>query len=140
MRVLLDANVYISYLLAPEGEGVIVHIVEVGIAGAFRMLLPKALLEKIVVTVLKHEHLSRRIPPDDLRTFVNLISREAEVIPKIGASIPSVTRDRKDDYLVAYALVGQADYLVSGNKYLLALERIGEMEIVTPAAFLRLLE
>jgi len=34
-------------------------------------------------------------------------------------SYPAITRDRSDDYLLAYALVGQADYLVTGDRGLL---------------------
>ena len=42
----------------------------------------------------------------------------------------------KDDYLPAYALVGQADYLVTGDKDLLVLqELISDFSIPTPWQF-----
>lgn len=53
--------------------------------------------------------------------------------------IPRITRDLKDDYLLAYAVVGEADYLVTGDKDLLVLEKIGEVAIVSPADFAKLL-
>ena len=53
--------------------------------------------------------------------FARLVAREAEIAPRIEAPIPAVTRDPEDDYLIAYALVGRADYLVSGDKDLLVM-------------------
>ena len=104
------------------------------------MLLPEALLDEIVVTVRSHQHLRARITAEDLEVFARLISREAEGISKIEDPIPPVTRDREDDYLIAYALVGRADYLVSGDKDLLVLDPLGDLRIVDPAAFLQVIE
>lgn len=50
-----------------------------------------------------------------------------------------MTRDPKDDYLIAYAVIGEADYLVTGDKDLLVLEQIAGVTIVTPARFADLL-
>ena len=138
MRVLLDTNVLISYLLAPDGGGATTRVVQAGMMGGFQMLLPEELLEEVVVTVRTHDHLAQRIPVEDLRAFVDLVSREGETIPRIKEAIPAVTCDPEDDYLIAYALVGQADYLVSGDKDLLVLDQIGDIVIVTPAEFLQL--
>jgi hypothetical protein len=51
-----------------------------------------------------------------------------------------VTRDPKDDYLIAYALVGAADYRVTGDRDLLVLGQVDDVKIVTPRAFATLLE
>ncbi len=51
-----------------------------------------------------------------------------------------VMRDLKDDYLLAYALVGEADYLVTGDKDLLELQGpITGLEILTSAQFIDVL-
>jgi predicted nucleic acid-binding protein len=50
------------------------------------------------------------------------------------------SRDPKDDYLIAYALIYQADYLVTGDKDLLVLGKVEELEIVRPAEMRKLLE
>ena len=65
----------------------------------------------------------------------------AELIPPISSGgssktvLPVVTRDAKDDYLLAYALVGQADYLVTGDEDLLVLQEIEGLKIVNPTQF-----
>lgn len=45
-------------------------------------------------------------------------------------------RDPEDDYLLAYALVGKADYLVTGDRDLLVLGSVGKTKIVTAQQFL----
>ncbi|HRO24267.1 MAG TPA: putative toxin-antitoxin system toxin component, PIN family, partial [Promineifilum sp.] len=63
----------------------------------------------------------------------------AEEIPRIEQTIPAIARDAKDDYLLAYAVVEQADYLVTGDKDLLVLEEIARVKIVSTVAFADLL-
>jgi putative PIN family toxin of toxin-antitoxin system len=48
--------------------------------------------------------------------------------------------DPGDDYLLAMALAAGADFLVTGDRALLALKRIGRTQIVTPARFAALLD
>jgi predicted nucleic acid-binding protein len=47
--------------------------------------------------------------------------------------------DPKDDHLIAYAVTGQADYLVSGDKELLLLQTAGSVAIVNSAQFRQVL-
>jgi putative PIN family toxin of toxin-antitoxin system len=71
---------------------------------------------------------------------VRLVSGLSETIPTIKEEIPAVTRDPKDDYLLAYALVGEADYLVTGDKDLLVLKQVDTVKIVTSREFLSILK
>lgn len=63
----------------------------------------------------------------------------AEMIPSIEQGIPAVSRDRKDDYLLAYAVVGAADFLETGDDDLLVLKKVGNLRIVSPPAFAEML-
>ncbi|KPK05223.1 MAG: hypothetical protein AMJ56_16235 [Anaerolineae bacterium SG8_19] len=136
MRVLIDTNVFISYLLSPHSAGVIQEIFEIWIEGSFSLLVPEALLNEILVTVTSKPRLSERIPPEVLEEFLTTIQILGETIPRITNPIPTATRDPKDDYLLAYALVGKADYLVTGDDDLLALnDQIEELRIWTPRQF-----
>ena len=140
MRVLIDTNVFISYLLSSHGAGVINEIFAAWAEGRFTLLVPEALLGELLVTVTTKPRLAKRIPPDNLKEFLATIQQMSEEVPRIKSPIPSVTRDPKDDYLLAYALVGGADYLVTGDEDLLALQQqIHELEILTPRQFSELL-
>lgn len=139
MRALLDTNIIISYLLLPESGGNPQAIFQALFDGQFTLLLPEDLLDEIVVTASQKEHLKQRMPVDRLREVVTFLQEIGEPIPRIKDTIPSVSRDPKDDYLLAYAVVGQADYLVSGDKDLLVLKRIEGVVIISPAEFAKLL-
>jgi putative PIN family toxin of toxin-antitoxin system len=140
MRVLIDSNVFINYLLTPRGAGPIRMILQAWSQGEFTLLIPEALLEEIQVTVRNRPHLSRRIPLELLGEFLDTIKALSEESALITDPIPTVTRDSKDDYLLAYALVGAADYLITGDDDLLTLDgAIHELRILTPRAFAELL-
>ena len=62
-----------------------------------------------------------------------------ELLTPITEEIPEVTRDAKDDYLVAYAMVGECDCLVTGDPDLFVVKKIGQLQIVSPAAFQKML-
>ena len=138
MRVLLDTNILISYLLNPRRESAATQIIRLGVLGKFVQLFPEELLEELARKAAQKKYLAERINPQELKDLVGILSRESEIIPKITEEIPAVSRDPKDDYLLAYALVGQADYLVTGDKDLLVLERVGTVTIATPRQFWQL--
>jgi predicted nucleic acid-binding protein len=53
---------------------------------------------------------------------------------------PDYSRDPKDDYLVAYGVVNEADYVITGDADLLVLGHIGRLQIVNPSDFVSLLK
>ena len=55
-------------------------------------------------------------------------------------SIPRISRDPDDDRVIACAVAGKADVMVSGDEDLLALERAGDMAILTATQFLEILK
>ncbi len=74
-----------------------------------------------------------------MEAFINLLTSVGEQLRPMVEEIPAVTRDAKDDYLIAYALVGECDYLVTGDPDVLVIEKIGKLQIVNPAEFQRIL-
>jgi putative PIN family toxin of toxin-antitoxin system len=140
MRVLLDANILISFLLIPHKQSPIYQVVTAGLRGEFVILLAGQLLEELARKAQGKKYLADRVTPQELKKFVRLVSELSETIPVIKEEIPAVTRDPKDDYLLAYALVGEADYLVTGDKDLLVLEQVDKVKIVTPREFITILK
>lgn len=139
MRVLLDSNIFISYLLYPRRAGPIRQIIQAFFSNRFTLIIPEALLDEFVNKIPHKPYLSERIRQDELEVFVELLKAFAEFLPKIEEEIPAVTRDSNDDYLLAYAVVGQADYLVTGDEDLLVIKRVGNLKIIQPAEFANIL-
>ena len=139
MRVLVDANVLISYLIVPQ-QSAISRIMDAALQRRFTLLLPQALLEELVEAVTVKPRLRKRIRRESLDGLVSRLLIAAEILPLIKGDMPIVSRDRKDDYLLAYALVGRADYLITGDEDLLVLGKIGDVLIMRPSDFLLVLE
>jgi putative PIN family toxin of toxin-antitoxin system len=139
LRVLLDANVYISYMLAPDAPGTIQQLMSAALEGRYMLLLPKELLREMSEALSRKESLLRRTNSEDRQKLLSRFMEIAEKIETIREDIPTVTRDRKDDYLLAYAVIGQVDYLVTGDMDLLVLDPVGPVRIVRPADFLAIL-
>ena len=140
LRVLIDTNVLISYLLQPDTLGAVQAVLRAFLEERFTLLVPGALLQELLVTGRGKRRLVKRIPPEDLTTFIAVLEEFGEAVGEITEPIPMVTRDPKNDYLLAYALVGEADYIVTGDKDLLELQgQITGLEILTPAQFIDML-
>ena len=121
LRILLDTNILISYLLTLRNESAINRVFDALYARDFVLLLPNKLLEELETVLANKKHLTQRVTAQDRAAFVASLAAIAEIVPTISEEISEVTSDRKDDYLLAYALVGRADYLVTGDEDLLTL-------------------
>lgn len=143
MRTLIDANVFISYLLPTKDSQkstTIQTIVEAGFSGQYTIVFPQELIAEIRKKVKEKTYLAKYITSEDVEEFVKLLETVAEFLEPITEEIPAVTRDAKDDYLLAYATVGQCDYLVSGDPDLLVLKKVGKLQIVSPSEFYQILK
>lgn len=139
MRVLVDTNLFIAYLLKPREDSFVNLLLSEVVEGRVTLLVPEALLTEIERTVKRKPHLLTMISEPQLHQFLSLLQLLCEEIPLITEAIPPITRDPKDDYLIAYAVIGQADYLISGDKDLLVLETVGSVSLVDSGQFRQLL-
>ena len=136
-RVLVDTNVYISYLLAPDREGAVADTIRM-ILSSWRVIVPSELIDELLDVYERKTFLRRNITEDEFHAFLEWITVVGKAPISLTAPPDSRSRDSKDDYLLAYALVERVDYLVTGDKDLLALGRVEGVQIINPVEFLRL--
>lgn len=135
---MLDANVFLSYLIAVDADKTVVRVVRACFGPTIRLIVPHELLDEIETTAVDKAYFRERIPAKLLQAFRQELTLLAEFPPPVEH--PSrFGRDADDDYLMAYALVNDVIYLVTGDQDLLVLGQIGNVRIVTPATFLQLL-
>ena len=139
MRALLDANVLISCLLSTRESSPTRTVVRAAILGTYTLLLHDEIATEIIEKVDTKPYLARRIMREEAEALFELLRQVAEPMPTITEEIPPVSRDPKDDYLLAYGLVGGADYLVTGDEDLLTLGDVEGLEIDSPREFVTLL-
>jgi uncharacterized protein len=140
MRILLDSNILISFLLKPLADNPIVRLMHAVVAGRCELLLPVDLLEEVRQVVRAKRHLARRIALNDLDDLIEILSLGAVEAPDIPGDVPALTRDPKDDYLLACAVVGLADYIVTGDDDLLVLKEVEGVRMVSAREFWEILD
>lgn len=138
MRVILDTNVWISYLLTPRETGTIVTVVRTCLAERLELVVPGELLDELMQARARKRYLRERSTEQQMQTLVEVLRHIGDV-PAPLTQVEPLARDPGDDYLIAYALVGRVDYLVTGDDDLLALEGISDLRIVDPVDFLDVL-
>jgi len=137
MRVILDANVLLSFAIGARGaDGVIGTILRLAIDGRCTLLLSPELLREVRDKLQTKRYFVDRFNAQAVDDFIAFLVSIGHLMPPLTEEIPAVTRDRKDNYLVAAALIGEADYLVSGDRHLLELgDALAPLKIRSPRAF-----
>lgn len=139
MRALIDTNVLISVLLSPSSSKPPAAIIDHAFANTFEFLVSETTIRELRNKVAAKPYLASRLTNDVVETFVLVISDLAAILPELEEEFPALSRDRKDDYLLFHAVTEGADFLVTGDKDLLVLERIDAARIVSPAEFVAIL-
>jgi putative PIN family toxin of toxin-antitoxin system len=131
MRVVLDSNVLVSALVG--------H-------GAPRRLLFSLLREHVIVSSVHllaelEDVLARKFQFSDgqIERIISLIVSESHLVevkdvPKV------VVEDPDDDLVLASAVEGESDFIVTGDRHLLRLREYGDIRIVTVREMLTLLK
>jgi predicted nucleic acid-binding protein len=76
---------------------------------------------------------------EELTRFVALLLALSDLV-ELPETIPRIRRDPNDDRIFACAVAGEADVIVSGDDDLLALGRVRDIAILSPADFLTRME
>ena len=136
-RVLLDANLLISYLLSPKNQSIVIEsLFDRIFAMEITLVLPTQVLTETFETIASKPYLAERISTSMIETFQRAIVAVADVTSD-RPEVVSLVRDPKDDYLIAHAIHSQVDYLVTGDRDLLVLgDVLAPLKIRTPQAFL----
>ena len=136
LRAVLDANVFVSAYVRPEGPpGQIVERLLKD--AAFEVVLSAAIVDEVLEALAYPKILKRartKVEPDLWFEDVVVL---AEFVT--DHEIGSVSRDPDDDKYIAAAIEGRASFVVSGDPDLLDIKEHSGVRIVNPRAFLDLL-
>lgn len=128
LRVVLDTNVLVSGLAYPAGAPG--RIVIAWNQGALDVVLSKYILDEMVRVLPKLSRNKRNA--EEIRDLADSFQFTAEIVEPSG-EVDEALRDKADGPVLGTLLAANADYLITGDKDLLALS--GKYPIVTPAAF-----
>jgi uncharacterized protein len=135
IRAVLDANVLASGAVnagGPSGQ-----LVDATRAGEFDLIISDHILSEVGRTFEKR-YFRSRLGPEQIAAFDLLLRRQASLTP-LTVQVHGVATHPADDLVLATALSGQADYLVTGDTKLQQLGSHQGVIILSPRAFLGIL-
>lgn len=131
MRVVLDTNVLFSALISPHGAPDLIY--RAWRIARFELVTSLIQLDEIR-RASRYSKLKAVLQPAKVGTMVNNLQR-AIVLEHL--TLEAEADDPDDDFLLAMALAGEADYLITGDHRagLLQREHVGRTRIMTPKVF-----
>ena len=135
MKVVLDTNVIVSSLLLPDS--IPGRILDRWREGYFQLIGSWPLFDELA-RALTYPKIARRtrMSADEVLEFVGRLGALSTMVDIEGVHV-AVPGDPSDVKILATLVSGQGDWLVTGDRAILALA--GRYPIVTPSAFLRTL-
>jgi len=128
IRIILDTNIWISYLISKRLRRIDDLLEESSVI----LIFSKSLIEEFM-EVAQRPKFSKYFTPTDLENLLSLFDVFGELV-EVTSSI-DLCRDAKDNFLLALAKDGNADYLITGDEDLLIIKQFEDTQILTSAEF-----
>src|SRR6218665_913671 len=129
VRIIVDTNLWISFLMKKD----VSKRKEIIDPTRSVLVYSQELLIEFL-EVAKRDRFRSQFSMDDARNLLEIISANGDFI-KVTTKVEAC-RDDKDNFLLALATDGKADFLLTGDKDLLTLKSYKETTITTISAFL----
>ncbi|MEW5986080.1 MAG: putative toxin-antitoxin system toxin component, PIN family [Chloroflexota bacterium] len=134
LRVVLDTNLFVSSLLVKAGLPA--KAMEAWRQRRFLLVTSPAIMAEVQAT-LSYPRIRRKyhVTDQDVTDLIDLLRRDALVVPGISDVVSSLPTDPNDEMVLACALDAGADVIVSGDRHLLELGSFRSIPILTVRQF-----
>jgi uncharacterized protein len=131
IRIVIDTNLWISFIISKK-----LHLLDTIIFEQNVEILFSNELFLEIETTIKKPKLKKYFETDELEKMI-FSFKDFIVIVDVVSEV-KLCRDDKDNFLLSLYKDGKADYLITGDKDLLVLEKVNKTKIVTIANFLEI--
>jgi putative PIN family toxin of toxin-antitoxin system len=136
MKVVFDTNVWVSALITPGGIAARVF--------PFLECFQSVTSEEIIVEVERVLHYDkiqkkRGLADEEITHYIQFMRRISSVVT-VNEPVNLIQADPSDNKFLAGARAAQATYIISGDVHLTSLRSFEQIEILTPADFLKRLK
>lgn len=138
LKVVLDANVFVSALINPHGKPA--QILDHALENKIRVFVSSPIIEEFE-RVLRYPKLMDRhgLEEGEIGEFIyDLLN--AAALTEEGNATGVIKGDPSDDKYLSCVVAAKADFIVSGDEHLLSLREYRRIPIVTSSKFLEILE
>lgn len=130
MRVLYDSNILVKILSRRESILAFKEDTKNGLIN----VSSRHILSEVETVLVEKLDLTRQ----KAKAAARLLGRQSILVePK---HVPKICRDPFDDYILAAALTGRANYLVTADKDLLVLNEYRAIKIIKPSEFRKIIK
>jgi putative PIN family toxin of toxin-antitoxin system len=129
IRIIIDTNLWISFLIRNDYT----KLDDLVFSNRCVLIFSQELLDEFL-SVTKRTKFRRYFSASDVEDLLETIDEFAEFV-KVTSKI-DICRDIKDNFLLSLAADSNANFLLTGDKDLLELERFKETKIMTIADFI----
>ena len=132
IRVVLDVNTLASAAL--NEQGLPAHVTNLAFAGALELSVSNHIIEKLA-EVFDRPYFVRNVPERERDRILRALMKNLPPIDP-DETVRGIAPDLEDDLVLGTAVAAEADFLVTGDKGLLAIGEYHGVRIITAAEFL----
>ncbi len=132
MRALYDTTILASGIVARTDP--IARVLDAATSGQVELVISAYILEELRRTLETKPYFVERVTPVERETYLARLQQVAILVSPPGA-VSGVVTDPADDPIVDAAVSAHVDYLVTGDKRVLAVKEYRGVKIVTARAF-----
>ncbi len=128
-KIILDTNLWISFLITKNFNQLDKLIENKNIT----LFFSDELIEEFV-DVIRRPKFKKYFSKNDIEKILQIFDQFGELV-KVKSSI-QICRDKKDNFFLNLSVDSKANYLITGDKDLLILEKIENTKIITFTDFI----
>jgi putative PIN family toxin of toxin-antitoxin system len=131
IRAVIDTNIFVSGFL---GKGPPHKVLEAWSAAKFKLVVSDEIVmeyESVLNRLLKHS-------PFLVNRTIESVSLHAEYVQPVPLN-QKLCREPNEEIFISTAVAGRANCIITGDKDLLVLNPVMNVEVLTPRAFLQML-
>jgi len=135
IRAVLDVNTLASAALNEQGLPALVS--NLAFAGAFELVVSNHIIEKLA-EVFGRPYFVRNVPEHERERILAALTKDLLLIEP-DDTVRGVAPDLEDDLVLGTSVAANADFLVTGDKGLIAIGEYRGVRIITAGSFLEAL-
>jgi hypothetical protein len=130
MRVVIDTNIFISSFFGGNPK----KIIDYWKNGKLILCLSKPIIDEYI-EVLRRLGLQNEI---ELKELLDIFARQYNLLFTLKTPVLKIVEaDHDDDKFIECAMAFDAPYIISGDKHLKSIKKYMNIEIISPADFIR---
>ncbi len=134
MKVALDTNVVISGLFAPGGPPG--EIIDLWADGKIEVVVSPAAITEYMEVFLRPKFAKAGTKEERQRVLEGFITLPNTILVVPDIEVDTIISDPNDNRFLECARAGETNYLISGDRHLLALGEYEGIPIITPGHFI----